>query len=195
MLYNNTFTAPASIYRPSYLNPGGWCSLLFFLHEDVEAWPVINPATDIIVTELILKSGKSFYTIKGVENDRLFNETSRRSNSGISHEVSATCKIGGNDNNITLTLGRLQHHQFGLLVKDRNGERRLIGDADSGAVIEFNYTSGDWNDQRGRQVRWVWNSTQPVPIYDYVIPTSGVAIITEDGLEILTEDGQSIITE
>lgn len=195
MLYNNTFTAPASISRPSTLNPGGWCSLLFFLHEDVENWPVIDPATGIIVTELTLKSGKSFYSIKGVENDRLFNENSRSGSAGISHEVSVNCKIGGNDNNITLTLGRLQHHIFGLLVKDRNGERRLIGDPDSGARLEFNYTSGDWNDQRGRLVRWVWASSQPVPIYDFNIPTSGIAIITEDGFDIITEDGQSIITE
>lgn len=195
MRYQNTFTAPASISRPSVLQPGGWCSMLFFLHEDVESWPVIDPATGIIITELILKSGKSFYSIKGVENDRLFEENSKRGSGGLYHEVSVNCKIGGNDNNITLTLGRLQHHQFGLLVKDRNGERRLIGDPDSGAQIDFNYTSGDWSDQRGRQVKWLWNSTQPVPIYDFQIPTSGVAIITEDGLNILTEDGQTILTE
>lgn len=195
MPYNNIYTAPGSISRPTKLNPGGLCTITFFLWEDVEEWPELDPATDTIITELTMKAGKSQYTISSVESDRFFKEEMRRGNSGPYNDIQVNTKTGGNTTTHILLLKRYQHHQFGLILTDRNGEKRLIGDADSGAVLSFDYGSGDWNDQRGRQIKWQWQSQHPVPIYAYGATSSGIAITTEGGSDFITEDGQTILTE
>lgn len=165
MPYNNTYAAPASLTRAPVLNPGGVCSILFFLHEDVAKWPVINPATGIISDSVVMKVGKTSYSLVAAEVERFFREELKRGPAGSYHDVQVNAKLPGNTNNITHALGRYQHHQFGLLIKDRNGEQRLIGDRDSGAQLFFDYQSGDFNDPRTRQLRWTWASSQPCPIY------------------------------
>lgn len=163
--YANTYASPADILRPTILNPGGLCSIIFFLWEDVTAWPTINPLTGKIDASVILREGASFYTIEPTETDRHFKEELKRNAAGPYHDILVNCRLGGNTNNATLALGKYQHHRFGLLVKDRNGEQRLIGDSNSGAEINFDYTSGDFGENRSRNIRWTWQHPMPAPIY------------------------------
>lgn len=173
MPYFNTYAEPATIHRPTALNPGGYCSFLLFLHEDVEQWPVIDPQTGIVLDSVQLYAGKSFYTINVGETDRFFKEEMQRGPGGPYHNMTVQGKLAGNTNNATLILGKYQHHQFGLLVKDRNGEQRLIGDKHTGARITFDYTSGDFNDNRGRNISFSWQNPMPAPIYH----TGGISVI------------------
>lgn len=165
MPYNNTYAAPTSINRPSEINPGGLCSIIFFLWEDVAQWPSINPATGIISDSVVMKAGKSIYTIQPTETERYFKEEPISNAAGPAHNIQVNCRLGGNTNAATLALGKYQHHQFGLIVKDRNGEQRLIGNDETGARISYDYTSGDFSEQRIRNIKWIWQSSQPVPIY------------------------------
>jgi hypothetical protein len=173
MPYFNTYAEIENLHRPTALNPGGYCTFLLFLHEDVEQWPVIDPATGIISDSVQLKTGKAFYVIRMGETDRFFKEEMQVGAGGPFHNITVNGKFVGNTNNATLLLGKYQHHQFGLLVKDRNGEQRLIGDKHTGARINFDYTSGDWNEQRGRNISFTWKNPQPAPIYH----AGGISVI------------------
>lgn len=173
MPYHNTYAANETIYRPTTLNPGGICSFLFFLHEDVQQWPVIDPQTGIILDSVQLYPGKSFYTIQLIETDRFFKEDMQQGPGGPYHNITLSGKFAGNTNNATLLLGKYQHHQFGILAKDRNGDQRLMGDKHTGAKINFDYTSGDISENRGRAISFSWKNPQPAPIYH----SGGISVI------------------
>lgn len=173
MPYFNTYAESATLHRTSALNPGGYCTFLLFLHEDVEQWPVVDPETGIIADSVQLKEGKSYYTISLGETDRFFKEEMQVGTGGPFHNITVNGKFVGNTNNATLLLGKYQHHQFGLLVKDRNGEQRLIGDKHTGAKINYDYTSGDWSEQRHRNITFTWKNPQPCPIYH----SGGISVI------------------
>lgn len=173
MPYYNTYAASETLHRQPTLIPGGICSFLIFLHEDVEQWPVINPQTGIILDSVQLFAGKSYYTISLAETDRFFKEDQQQGPGGPYHNITLSGKFAGNTNNATLLLGKYQHHQFGILVKDRNGEQRLIGDKHTGARITHDYTSGDITENRGRNISFNWKNPQPTPIYH----TGGISVI------------------
>lgn len=163
-MYQNLFTPIQNIRRPK-VRPGGYCWLVFTPWENVQNWPTINPVTGQAATPIVLKDGKQWYTAGVVDKDRFFREEPRYDMPGHFWEQSVTGYIGGNNSNQTLNAAVLPHHRFALMLKDRDGQIRLIGNEDGGAEVTPRYTSGDFDASRRWDYQFIWQHTNPAPIY------------------------------
>jgi len=163
-MYQNLFTPVQHIRRPE-VHPGGYCWLVYTPIENIENWPQIDPVNSMAATTITLKEGKTWYEAKVVDKDRFFIEAMRVSESGHFWEQSITGYIGGNNSNQTLNAATLPFHQYAVMLRDRDGQVRLIGNADRGADILPDYTSGDFDASRRWNYRFVWQHTNPATIY------------------------------
>lgn len=163
-MYENVYTPVASISK-SPVRSSGLCKILYFLHKDVVDWPAVNPETGIIDGTINLKPGKSFYIIECAEKNKIFSETEKDSDGGTFMDMQVSAENGANPASNVLALAAMKYHRFGLIVFDRDRNQRLIGDADSGAKLLFDYTSGDYGSSRRRKLVWKWQHPEQAPIF------------------------------
>jgi hypothetical protein len=160
-----------NIYQPTtdllYTPPkaGGLCSINAFRWEDVLVWPSVDPQTGVLVDSIQLKPGASFLVISSTEKDRVLKEVMKVGAEGPYMEISVTCKLAGNSAGNTLSLDAAKFSRWGLIVKDRNGDQRLVGNEDGGAKISFDYTTGDIDSSRMRTIVFTWEHQNSAPIY------------------------------
>jgi hypothetical protein len=164
MAYENIFQQPANLlYTPP--KAGGLCSITLFRWEDVLHWPVMDPVTGILIDSVTLKAGATFYVISSTEKERILKEQMKVGAEGPYMEISVTCKLAGNSAGNTLSLDAMKYSRWGLIVKDRNGDQRLIGNEDGGAQMVFDYTSGDIDSSRMRNIIFTWQHGNSAPVY------------------------------
>lgn len=164
MQYHNVFTPVQHIRQPE-VHPSGLCWIVFARHEDVELWPEVDPLTGLCNTPIKLYAGKTWYDCKVVDKGRIFTETPKVSNAGPYWEMQVSGYLGGNNTNQTLSASAMRYHQFVVMFKDRDGQIRFIGDADTGADAEPPYTSGDKDASRKRTITFSWEHPNPASIY------------------------------
>lgn len=164
-MFENLINQATSLARHTRIKPGGLSRIIFFKIEDVQTWPELDPVTGVITTNLVLREGASFFTFEATNRDNVLEESSQSGNAGPYIEISVRGKLAGNSENAIMSLDAMKHHQFALLVTDKNGEMRLIGDEDSGADMAFSYTSSDGDGSRMNIIRWNWEHSRRAPIY------------------------------
>lgn len=158
---------------------GGLCSLTLFKIEDVQAWPDVNPLTGIIDAAIQLLPGKSLYIVQAAEKGRQFDEEQKYDNAGPYADIKVEGMLGGNNSANILSLIAAPYHRWGIIVADRNGCYRLIGNRDSGARLTWAYTSGDATTSRKVNLSFNWQSPLPAPLYRatvFNITVGGVTI-------------------
>ena len=132
-MYDNPVLPVQHLRKTLRIKPGGLCRILFFKWEDVITWPAIDPQDGVIYDPVVLKEDAVFFVFEP-NNERNFTEEQKESSAGPFIEVQVNGKLAGNTLNYITSLDAMIHHRFGLLITDRNGEIRLIGDEDSGAI-------------------------------------------------------------
>ncbi len=163
-MYQNLFTPVQHIRRPQ-VRPGGYCWLVYTPVENIDIWPSLDPVTGRIASAITLKTGKKWYEAKVVDKDRFFREEARVSDQGHYWEQTISAYIGGNNSAQTLNAGTIPYHKYVVMLKDRDGQIRLLGNEDAGVEILPAYTSGDIDASRRWDYRFVWQHTNPAPIY------------------------------
>lgn len=163
-MYDNVYTPVATITK-SPVRSSGICKVLYFLHNDVVDWPAKNPETGIISDAITLKPGKSFYVAESAEKNKVFTESEKDSDAGTFMDILVTVEHGANPASNILALSAMKYYRFGLIVFDRDRNQRLIGNADQGAKLLFDYTSGDYFSSRRRKLSWHWQHSEPAPIF------------------------------
>lgn len=156
--------------------PGGLCWILFFKWEDVLVWPLVDPQQSLITSDIQLKPGASYYVLKGNDKGRMFEENPKKDTAGPYHEQIVTAPFPENNAAITLSLQTMQFHRFGIILKEKNGDLRLIGNEDAGAELDFNYSSGDNSSSRKRVIRFSYQHHLTAPFYN------GTNIILDNSL-------------
>lgn len=145
---------------------GGLCGITLFRVNDVLAWPTVSPQTGILNTAVQLKAGGVFYTIGASEKDRVFKEALKFGPEGPYMDIAVTCKLPGNSAANTLSFDAMKFYQWGIIVHDRDGNKRLVGNEDSGAALVFDYSSEDIEGSRGRGITFSWKHPNNAPIYE-----------------------------
>lgn len=159
----------------------GICAIKIFRQEDVVKWPEINPATGIISSNIQLKAGAYLYFIEAVDQARAFEEGQKSGPGGLYFEMEVRGVLRGSNAANILSLGTMIHHQWGIIVEDRNGVARLIGNQDTGAELMYEYTSGDLSNSRKTSLSFKWIHPAPAPVYTanaFDIVIGGVTITT-----------------
>lgn len=177
-MYQNVHYPVASLAAGAVKSPGV-CSISYFKWEDVLTWPAIDPETGILSAAITLKPGKFIYQCEAINPSKSFSESPKDSIAGPSFDIIVKASLVGSTAAHSLTLGTMMHHQWGLIIPDKNGVTRLIGNQDSGADIVPDYFSGQGGDSRKTDIIWKWQHSQPAPIYSataFSIIIGGLAI-------------------
>ena len=157
---------PVTAMGEGTVKNGGLCSVKYFKKEDVLTWPSVDPQTGTISSTITLKPGKFIYLCESINESRGFSEAQKENNAGPFFETTIKATLPGSAAAQILALGTMIHHQFGLIVEDKSGITRLIGNQDSGASLVFNYTSGESGTSRKTELTFKWEHPQPAPIYE-----------------------------
>lgn len=194
MNYGNIFSQVGPLTKPPVAN-AGVCLVQFCKWEDVLTWPTVDPLTGILNSTIILKPGAVWNIFISPNTDRALTEQQQAASPGHYYRVQVTGYLPGNDAPTTLKVAAMPYHDYVLLVKDRDGLIRLIGDEDTGAEFSNNYSSGDAGSSRKRSITFSWETINPLPIYPGNDGIPGQGILTEDSTPIHNEDDILIIEE
>lgn len=185
-MYHNVHYPIATLANAPVKSPGV-CTLKYFKWEDVLTWPDFDPETGVLASSIALKPGKFIYICDAINPSKAFSESQKNSPAGPYLENTVRGSLRGSTAAHFLTIGSMLHHQWGLLVPDKNGVTRLIGNQDTGADLVYDYTTGAGTDSRKTELVWKWEHPQPAPIYtasafDIIV---GGEIITAGSLQLL----------
>lgn len=161
----NIYLPVQNILKVATINTGGLCWAIFFRREDVAQWPEMNPETGLLYTNIILHPDAIFYSCQLAHTTRDFKETKKESGAGPFMEMELAGMLAGNNLNLITGIGAMAFHDYGVLFKERNGEQRLIGNADRGARFDWEYTSGNTGNSRLRNLKFYWEHHLPAPVY------------------------------
>ena len=164
-MYFNIYQQNGSIEQ-TLPKAGGLCGVTLFKKEDVLTWPTVNPQTGILNTAVQLKAGGVFYSFAASEKERTFKEALKYGPEGPFMDIGVTLRLPGNSAANIISFDAMKYHQWGIIVHDRDGNKRLVGNRDSCAKIVFDYTSEDIEGSRGRAVQFIWQHSNNAPIYE-----------------------------
>lgn len=164
-MYQNVYYPVASLTNGPVKSPGV-CTIQLFKIEDVDVWPSIDPLTGIISSAITLKAGKFIYVIDAINPSKSFSENQKDSTAGDYFDILVKGSLRGSSAAQILTLGTMRNHQWGIIVPDKNGVTRLIGNEDSGADLVYDYTSGAGTDSRKTELTFKWQHPNQAPIYE-----------------------------
>ena len=168
---------------------GGLCSIKYCKWEDVAKFPIISPVTGKIETSIELKPGKFLYYCKAIDQSQSYEEKQNKSNAGPFVEMMVKGNLHGSSVGNTLTIQQMVLHQWVILVEDRDGATRLIGNQDTGADFVNNYSSGTVSDSRKTDLSWKWENPLSAPVYNansFDIIIGGI-LITAGSLQLLLQ--------
>lgn len=163
-MYQNTYYPVASLAIAPVRSPGV-CYVKYFRKQDVLAWPTVDPQTGLLNSSITLKPGAFLYLCESIDPSRNFSENQKDTLAGPYFDMTIKASLQGSTAAHPLTLGTMIHNQWGLIVKDKNGVTRLIGNEDGGAEFIMDYASGSGSESRKTELTWKWQHTQPAPIY------------------------------
>lgn len=163
-MYQNTYL-PVQHLRKAPVNVPGVCWIFFFRWEDVQVWPKVDPQNGVINDQLVLKPDTILYALQVTDSGKFLRESEKFSSAGPFVDVQVAGRLVDDTTNNNLSIAAMRNHQFGLLVKERNGLIKLIGDKDSGADLEFDYNSGDGLNARKYSMQFAWESPGRIPIF------------------------------
>lgn len=163
-MYQNVHYPVAALGEGTVKSPG-LCYIQIFRREDVLAWPAFDPETGILASAITLKPGKLIYLLTSIDVTRSFSENQKSGPGGYYFEQTIKASLSGSAAAHHLTIGTLVHHEWGMILKDKNGVFRLIGNEDSGADLLMDYESGKGTESRKTELTFKWQHPQPAPIY------------------------------
>jgi hypothetical protein len=165
-MYENIVLPVQNLRKTTEIKPAGLCRIIFFRRMDVLTWPQKSPVDGVIYDGIQLKEGTVYYSFQPADKERIFSEDLKQGNAGPFVDITVNGRMGGNTLNHITALDAMMHFDFGVLVQERNGEIRLIGNEDSGADVSFGYTSGDIDTSRISSIKFTWQHPQRAPIYE-----------------------------
>lgn len=168
-LYANIYNPFQALARPGTIYPGGICSIYLIRKQDIETWPAIDPETGGITDDIGLVSGASMYLLQATDSGKSMSEEVKQSPAGPYTEVKVNAKLPGNNSSNFYSLQNALYQQFAVLIKDRNGERRLIGNADSCPRIIWSYNTGDAESSRIYTLQLNWSTQLRPPVYQGIL--------------------------
>lgn len=165
-MYENIHIGIQNLRRPARIRPGGLCKIYFARRKDVSAWPPINHLQGVITDTITLVAGATLYIVEATFKDRTFKESLKNSAAGDYVEMQVTTSLPGNVVNHILGLSAMQNQDFVMIITDTDGFQRLIGNEDAGAVMTWDFTSGDSDSSRYRNLVWKYNHSLAAPVYN-----------------------------
>ena len=170
-MYDNVHQPVQNLSKAQQIYAPGLCDILFTPIENVLTWPEINPQTGGIDNDIELKPGSQLFSAEFEKDTNEFTEETKDATAGHFHDKAINATLPGNVAENVLAFATIKFHRFLVIFKDKSGHYRFMGDEDSGAKIDYRYTSGDGGGSRNRDIKITWSSQHPAPIYQGTLST------------------------
>lgn len=124
----------------------------YTLYDNIQTWPVINPLTQELTTEPVLKTGKSWFGPIKVPNTTLsFTELPKTATAGIFYELKLEADHIGDARNNRVLLQNMPYYKYVIVGKLRaGGQFILIGNPNAGLTFNANFNSGTGQTQTAK---------------------------------------------
>jgi len=123
---------------------GGLCVFYYTLWENIQTWPTVNPLTQELTAEPVLKTGTSWYGPVKVPNSTLgFSEQPKTASAGIFYEIKVEADHIGDARNNRVNLQNMPYYKYVIVGKLRSGGMFiLVGNPNAGLTFTANFNSG-----------------------------------------------------
>lgn len=162
------------------VKPGSACLVAAVPEEWVETFPEVDPVTQTMPDNIVLKADRLWLPLLLVSKKRVFKQELQRSKSGVSWSQSISGRTAGQSVYIYLALENYAYHRWVLLFKEAGtGLVYIVGKPGSGALLEHQYSN-----EAGTisQVSFLRNAIAIAPIYNgsFTLDTNVTYTITPD---------------
>lgn len=144
---------------------GGICYFYFTPWENVLQWPDINPLTGSCIGDVVLKGDKKWYRCQVINPNKAYTEKHSSSDAGNYMQCEVTGFLPDDQPDIAYSMNEMRYHHFAIVIVERNGIKRLIGDQFYSAYFSYDYDSSDDSGVRGRKISFSWMSQDSAPVY------------------------------
>lgn len=162
-------------YPKGLYNPAGITEVYFCYPEDVSVFPALaDPASATTLSSLVtysddivMKTGKQFFQVYCTLETGQVKSTLVGSRDGKGYETSVEISFPGNDPVFLGFKAYGANRDFILLVKEKNGKVRVIGDLDNTAIIDSDEEMSGQKiaDARKSTLTFKASGPTPAPIY------------------------------
>ena len=151
MIYPTPYLAPQSLGRIRQAYTGGFCRWWYTPIQNIAFFPEVDPVTQKLKEEPILKEGTTWYGPVSVPDKRLgWQETLKGSKAGLYYETKVDGVMPGIEANAHANLGNMAYQQFIIVGKLRAGGNLVIlGNPLSGLDLTHTTYSGQGANEVG----------------------------------------------
>lgn len=123
---------------------GGICRFWYIPIQDIDVWPTISPATQMLTGEPTLKAGKTWYGPVNVANDELgLSEDQLKTTAGIYYKRTLQGLIQGTDSDSDINLANHAPYQFAVVAELRaGGYFKFFGSEEIGMELDHTSSTG-----------------------------------------------------
>lgn len=148
------------------INVSGLCQFLYVPVDEVAQFPEVDPVNNTALSPVVLKAGRNWRTLKGIDKGQALSIAPKSDTGGDYIESAATAFHPDSDVLSESQFFKLKQFDYLLMLKERNGMIRIIGNEYAGAQFSYDYTSGEASSQRGHNLSFNWQSIFPPLIYN-----------------------------
>lgn len=177
-MYDNVYVPVLTLQKTEPKN-GGICKLRYCKHEDVQAWPTIDPLTGLCNSAIQLKPGGVMYLMSSVDKGKIFTEQLKTTSAGTYWDNNVDLTASGFNASNILSQDVMRYHKWVVLIDDREGDTRMLGNEDMGCSFIADYNSGDPANSRKGPMRFSWTHSGRASIYTaqaFNITVGGVTV-------------------
>lgn len=126
---------------------GGFCKFWFIPKEEIATFPIVDPATQYLLTDITLLDGKNWRGPVQVPDRQLaFTETMEVSKAGPFYKQKVVANYPGDVPASRINLDNMAYHEFVIVGKLRSGGFYVvIGNQETAANFDQEYDSGSSN--------------------------------------------------
>lgn len=126
---------------------GGFSKWYYQYSENVNGFPGINPRSQYLTGEPVLKAGKSWLGPVTVPKSMVgFIESTARTKAGLYYKTKFQASMPGSDMNVDVNFDNLAHHQVIIAAKARSGGYwKVFGTNKKGFTVDIETDSGMGN--------------------------------------------------
>lgn len=164
-MFQTGYKGIANIVRSNFFYTG-FCKLWFTPIENILSWPAVDPLTQFLSTEPVLKVGTTWYgPMKVPDKQSDFGETLQVTAAGPYYKQKLSCYLPGDDGYTRVNAANLVWSEFVFLGLVRaGGYFQVFGNDQNGVTLTENEFSNNTNNAAGRRFSFTANSLDPAQV-------------------------------
>lgn len=158
--------APIKSINPE--NIGGVCFLKIVPKEWILSESAISNQSNKAITATVLKAGRTWLDILSLYDSVIFTETSQSTAAGVMYSQSVVANVSGESELLNTLTNATSYSEFVLLIKDRMGNVKLVGNKSHGLTFSSQLATGMIGTEKNvYDISFQGESGERAPLYPF----------------------------